>query len=85
MKKSLKPRFNKEWMSENAEEGAEIKFRLYTFADICRLYGIGYYGMRKRLEDIWEALSDKPGNYFTIRQFEMIVEHLGPPYDLKET
>jgi hypothetical protein len=84
MKRNLKPLLDQEWINESARKGTVIEFRPYTFKALCEMYQLGYRAMKKALLPVQDRLGSKPGYYFNVRQVEIIVDLMGPPYQLRE-
>lgn len=61
-----------------------IKVRPYTLKEICSMYGMSYKTMRSLLLPIAQKIGPKSGRLFTVHQVEIIFEHIGLPYILKE-
>jgi hypothetical protein len=84
MAHNLKPGIDQQWLNESATSRCRLEMRPYYLKEICQIYGMSYKAMRKKINPIRDLLGDRSGYYFSVRQLEVIVRHLGPPYVLVE-
>ena len=55
-----------------------------TFKDLCELYETKYRAMKTLVKPLDEAIRTPFGRYFSVRQLEAIIDHIGPPYIIYE-
>jgi hypothetical protein len=85
MKRNLKPLLDQEWINESARSGTVVDVRPFTFAKLCKMYGLHYRTLKKLLVPVQDQLIVPQGYYYTVRQIEIIYDFMGPPpYQLKE-
>ena len=83
MAHNLKPGIDQQWFNESATSRCRLEMRPCYLKEICKIYGMSYKALRKAISPIRDQL-ERPGYYLSVRQLEMIVRHLGPPYVLVE-
>jgi hypothetical protein len=84
MAHNLKPGIDQQWFNESAASRCRLEMRPYYLKEICEIYRMSYKSMRSAIRPIRDQLGERPGYYLSVRQLEMIVRHLGPPYVLVE-
>jgi hypothetical protein len=81
MKKN-RPKISRQWFGESARGHYNIEMRPYTFKELRGLYGLKHRAMTKVLSVFLDEIGPKPGRYYNIRQVEIILDNVGPPYTL---
>jgi hypothetical protein len=62
----------------------EKHIRHYTYKELCNLYEISLYCLKKQLSLFEDELGEKNGKYFSARQAEIIFRNLGYPKEINE-
>lgn len=72
------------WLAGAATVQLKIKVKPYNLKELCRLYDMSPYTMRRNLRALEELLGKREGYYFNARQVHIIFRELGLPFDLSE-
>lgn len=61
-----------------------IRVKPSTLKEICIIYDMSYKTLRSCLAPITKKIGPKQGKFLTVRQVEIIMNHIGLPYTVKE-
>jgi hypothetical protein len=62
----------------------ELVIKPYTTKDLAPLYNMSTRTFLRNIEGIKEKLGSRKGHFYSIKQVEIIIEHMGIPYKIKE-
>ena len=56
----------------------------YTTQELAPLFNMSSRTFRRNIEGIKDKLGQRRGHYYNIKQVEIIIEHMGRPYEVIE-
>ncbi len=62
----------------------KIVVKPYTNKDLGKLYNMTSRTLRRNIVGIKEMLGERRGHFWNIKQVEMIMAHIGRPYEIVE-
>lgn len=60
-----------------------IRVKPYMPSELAIIYTVSHPTLNKWLASIKEKVGKRVGQYYSVKQVEMIFEHLGVPFDLE--